>query len=103
MSSKFNEVIHSVRSSDVRLSDYCEADALQVLLQAANNMLSYTNDMYALDPDYPDYSQFTINIGGQSVALLLGGPQFQGLCEMIKCIAEDNGYDVDFETCTVSE
>ena len=98
-----NEINHNIRASNLHLPGYTEANALQALLQAANNMLEFTQNCYDQYPDYVDNAQFSINIGGQSIALILGGPQFQGLCEMIKCIADDNGYEVDFETCTVLE
>jgi hypothetical protein len=92
-----------VITSDVNHRDYDEADALQNLLLAATDALE---EMFKQqERDINDFSpnQFSINIGGKSIAILLGAVQYQALCDFIDSIAAENGYTVDINNCTVGK
>lgn len=79
--------------------DYSECLALQDLLRATSSELSKV--VAALESGKDDYSSFTINIGGKSIAFNLGGPQAEALFQFIRHIEAENGYDVDFDKQTV--
>lgn len=77
---------------------YKEATALQQLLCAIDAEAKADEERCARN----DFSgKFTINIGGQSVAFLVGGPQIEGLCKFVEQIAAENFHEVDFERNTV--
>lgn len=92
----------SKSTSNTQHPEYNEAAALQETLQAANDALkevyvdSAKNDRYLS-------AQITIVVGGQSNAFILGGPQYQALCDFATCLAEENGYEIDFNTGCVQE
>lgn len=84
--------------------DYHEREALQRLLQAANDSLAEMIDQYEATDNY-DYmdGSFTICINGQSIAFLHGGVQHQALMTFIESIAQENGYGIDYERNLVTE
>lgn len=93
---------------DTTLNSYDEPKALQQLLTSANNELTRINDEYtaALNVDKNSelpFSEFTITVGGVQTAFYLGGPQFDALLAFIQHIADENGYSVDVNSCTVEE
>ena len=91
-------------TSDSRRPDYNEAQALDELLQVTSSLLEEAND--AMDNDdytLTDCAQFTITVGGKSLAFILGGVQYQALCNFISSIADENLYTVDFYQSTVTE
>lgn len=79
--------------------DYSECAALQDLLQATCRELD--RGCKRLEVGSYDYSNFTINIGGKSIAFNLGGPQAEALFRFISHIADENAYEVDFDKQTV--
>lgn len=90
-----------IKTANVNHPQYKEAEALHQLLQAASMQLEDSSKL--LDTCADVDSQFTITVGGQSVAFTLGGPQFQALFEFAKSIAAENGYAVDNYTLAVTE
>jgi uncharacterized membrane protein len=88
-------------TSDVSCRNYNEAAALQQLLQSIDAALEDSNERIEQLEDYS--GQFTININGQSIAFLLGGPQVAALQAFVSHVADENFYDVDFAECTVIE
>lgn len=92
----------SKAASSIHHPEYHEAAALQELLEAAVDVLVEAGDKLDQDERYLD-AEFTIIIGGQSKAFVLGGPQYQALVNFVKSIAEENSYTVDTCNNTVTE
>lgn len=90
-----------MKTSNIYNKNYSESAALQELLKAKKIAADAMFEAFDNDEDYDE--QFTINIGGKSIAFMLGGTQMQALNEFVKSIADENFYEVDFEECTVEE
>jgi hypothetical protein len=84
-----------------RLSTYNEAEALQQLMQTINTALS--DERFKQYEDDVMSDEILITIGGVQTAFYLGGPQVDGLMAFIDHIANENGYEVDFNNSTVVE
>lgn len=84
--------------------DYKEPAALQELIRAIDKTLIEADKRYTETANY-DYLdiEFTINIGGQSIAFVLGGPQCQALNDFVTCIADENSYVINRQGNTVTE
>lgn len=89
------------------IDGYDEAAALQELLQTTNRICQKMNSRYeeALTTGNasadPVDEQYTINIGGKSIAFHLGGPQVDALYAFIEHIAGENMYQCDIDAGTV--
>lgn len=92
----------SLKNSNIQHPEYSEPAALQELLLAANEAVEEANDKADIDRDYLNTS-FNIDIGGRSIAILLGGPQYQALINFVESIAAENGYLVNPVDGTVTE
>jgi hypothetical protein len=90
-------------TSDVNHPQYNEAEALQQLLQAADAQLEAANALRDDDQDTTALQQFSISIGGQSIAFLLGGPQAAALEAFVQHVSCENLYLVDAQQLTVTE
>ena len=72
-----------------------EAGQLMKLLKA----LKKIND----DADSYLDSYFNIEIAGEVIKLVCGGPQLEGLYCLVDQIAAENLYDVDYKNCIITE
>jgi hypothetical protein len=87
--------------SNINHPAYSEREALQVLLETIDSALTAQNKQF--EANHWNYTPVTISIAGTSVQFLLGGPQAQALNIFAESIASENGYNIDFKTCTVTE
>jgi len=82
-----------MNTSDTYRHDYSEAAALKALLDTID---AAGKDFVERAEKHDDFTgQFTINIGGKSIAFYLGGPQMDGLYTFIHHIADENFYFID--------
>lgn len=88
---------------NTQLATYKESKALEQLLQAADEAMAEQIKRDERQKWYDKTDQFTITIGGVQTAFTLGGPQLDGLYAFVDYIAKENGYEVDFDCCTVKE
>lgn len=84
---------------NVNLTGYSEPDALQRLLVLIDRALE--DDIIRTDRGDHIFDQFTITIGGTSVAFYIGGPQAEGLYAFVNHICAENLYGCDFENCII--
>lgn len=89
-----------MNTSDVSHYNYREAAALQCLMRAADAAIEDSMERMQHHQDYS--GQFTINIGGQSIAFFLGGPQVDALYAFIEHIAAENLHEVNHNERTVT-
>lgn len=92
-----------IKTANIHHPEYKESEALQQLLQAAARQID--DDNYLCETNEKDFeiSQMTINVGGQSIAIIVGGPQYSALIGFVESIAAENGYVVDVNNSTVEE
>ena len=86
---------------NIYLPNYSEAYALQTLLAAVDVALDEDNER--VEADNYTCDQFTIVVGGKSIAFVLGGPQADALFHFIHYLAEENCYEVNMKTLEVNE
>ena len=91
-----NKIAHNANHPD-----YNEAEALEQLLKAIDEAADINDKLFDLSLDSSE--NITIIVGSKLIQLYLGGPQIQGLCKMVSSIADENGYEVDFNENTVKE
>ena len=89
------------QTSSTYLPNYSESAALQDLLRCVNTALDEQNYRFELDSQNAVDEQFTITVGGRSIAFYLGGPQSEALFRFVEHIANENLYEVDFDKLTV--
>ena len=89
------------QTSSTYLPNYSESAALTDLLKCVNTALDERNYRFELDSQNFVDEQFTITVGGRSIAFYLGGPQAEALYRFVEHIAAENLYSVDFENNTV--
>ena len=73
---------------------YNEAKQLERLLKAFANQMEF-------DIKNDTDSMARICIGSKHISILIGAPQFEGICKMVEHIASENFYKVDFKNLTV--
>ena len=88
---------------NVSTLSYKESEALQQLLTAANDALVRDNERFEQRAADAGSESFTITVNGVQTAFILGGPQFDAICNFIQTIADENGYAVDYNNGTVTE
>ena len=98
-----NEFVQAALAvADTRHYNYSEAKALTALLRNITQAAADANDHFDETGDWIDPDIY-ITVAGQQTAFYLGGPQMQAICKFVENIAEENGYDVDFASDTVTE